>query len=254
MENYKTFGELEQEVREDTDTIEQDFVSESLMRQYFNDGVDRIEADIQKYEVDDYFLSYMDVPYENGMREIPLPDDIYIHKVRSLVFYEQNNYVYTMERLRSIEKFELMAYQEINSNQAYFAHIGYFMTHKKGEGPKILLTPNRYTTFSGPTFIRLWYRRQIQKMVDLEIDGNVLGAREVMCDIPEFHFALKFYVKSRIYDKADEPSNHERAMQQYIESMTTMKETIENMMPDGQNMIKGDFTHYRDSEGGHSGY
>lgn len=255
MSNYRTFGQLAQDVREDTDSIEQDFITDSLMRQYFNDAVDRIEADIQKYELDDYFLAYRDFPYQAGMREISLPRDIYIHKVRSLVFYEAGVDVYTLRRLRNLGKFEVMGLYEVSQSTNY-SQLSYFLTNEIDVGPKILLTPTNYDGRGGETFIRMWYRRQIKKMEDvLNEDGSVqLDASSVECDIPEFHYALKFYVKSRIYDKADEVGAYERAMAQYVDSMKTMTETIENMMPDGQNLIYPDMSYHEQSEGGNDAF
>src|SRR5688500_12759195 len=86
MATYNTWNEIwETFASSEVDLDLEDFVLKGEAREWANEAIDEIEADIHTiYE--DYFLTLADLDFNLGQDELPLPDNIYAMKIRAMWF------------------------------------------------------------------------------------------------------------------------------------------------------------------------
>lgn len=84
MAAYYTWGEIWQTFQDSEVDLElEDFVDKDEAREWANEAIDEIEAEILTlYE--DYFLTLQELDFNAGQDEVALPSNIYAMKIRSL--------------------------------------------------------------------------------------------------------------------------------------------------------------------------
>ena len=277
---YWTYAEIKTKVEQDLGIEQEEFISATELLGYCNAGIDKAEAEIHTiYE--DYFLSKTDIfPVAND-DTYSLPLDIYANKIRGIMFKNQN-LIYPMRRIRFNDKFnDIMQTNHYDVGSDYYRYL--LINRSAAEGVQIEVVPmplssvevvlgqlatpplapnpgDRYlviseavdawvtqegkvATWSGSAWIfttpiakmRVWYFR----------NANRLELLEDVCDIPEFvHFVIQ-YMKLKIYEKEGNP-NMGLAKTELEEQRRQMVSTLSSMVPDGDNEIEKDLSHYED--------
>lgn len=229
---FWTLTQIRSKIERDMDTEEETFVSQTELDEYINEGIDVCEAEIHTlYE--DYFLTKSTLALVDGADEIDLPTDIYAHKIRRIVWRNGTD-IYTVARIRDWKKFETYDIQRITGSSTTYA---YFLMNTTPGSPKILLTPPAQTTDS--TSATCWYLRQANRLVD---DTDV-------CDIPEFVYFVIQYVKVRIMEKEGNPML-QKGMTDLAMIKDQMVSTLTSMVPDADDEIEADLSHYYNFTGG----
>lgn len=224
---YWTWAEIKTKIENETDTEDEDFVDKDEVLSYANEAIDEAEAEIHGiYE--DYFLTMTPQAITGGDEEISLPDDIYAHKIRRVIFVSTGGSVYTVVRTKDWKKFEMQA---VNSIYGSTDLLQYFIINSTPGEPKMLLSPK--VTEAGT--LKIWHIR----------NANRLVADTDICDIPEFVSFVIAFVRWKIYSKEGHPGlqDAERALEK---QRALMVGTLQAMVPDAENEIELDVTPYDD--------
>jgi hypothetical protein len=231
MAKFWTWAEIKAKVESDLDLQDEDFIRKDSnydeLLGYANEAIDEAESEIHTiYE--DYFLSKTPITLVVDQEEYSMPTDIYAHKIRRVV-YDNSGRVYDLQRIRDWKKFEEYSVQKnYGTGESY----SYFITNSTPGEPKILLVPK--SREAGANVV-LWYLRQANR---LEVDADV-------CDIPEFvHFVIQF-MKVRVYEKEGHP-NLPTALSILEQQRKQMTDTLTGMVPDDNNTIEADLSHYEE--------
>lgn len=236
MGKYWTYAELSTKIKRETDTEAEDFIQPDELLSYVNEAIDEAEKHVHTFSMEaDYFLAVQLYDLTAGQQFLDLPDDIYAHKIRSLM-YENNSLIYQIKRFRGQNLFETVANAEHYTNTGDYYK--YILQNDGNDNttpaPKIRLIPTARSTES--QVIRLWYIRNARRMSD---DTDVM-------DIPEAaQFVVKYCVY-KIFAKEGHPNAEAAKIDLELERQSLMS-TLETMAPDKDSVIVPDLTYYNET-------
>jgi hypothetical protein len=215
-----TFAEIKEKVLADLDLQGEDFVDDDEMMGYANDAIDEAEAQIHNLN-EDYFLTSDAVSLELSEDEYDLPTDIYGAKIRA-VHYDDGTDCYDVKRIK------LKDIPNVQTQDPY----RWIYKNESGHGKFKIYPVSRVTSSTAMT---RWYIR----------NANRLTASDSVCDIPEFARFVIDFVKVQC---AVKELNPQLAFykQQLEESRALMIQTLTEMVPDEDNDIEKDLSHYDD--------
>jgi len=227
---YWTFNEVKDKVRRDLGLEQEEFVSNTELMGYVNSAIDEAEAEIiGLYQ--DYFLKLSEISLVSGQSDYDLPEDIYANKIRSLIYSDGVN-IYPIRKFYN--KIDLFHQIEIAKeiNEPYYRYI--IINNNADNKPvmRILPTPNETKS----NVLKLWYTR----------NANRIESNTDKIDIPEFANFIIQYCKVRCYEKEGHP-NTQLAMQKLEFYRIQMQETLQDMIPDGDDSLDPDLTWYLES-------
>lgn len=231
---YTTYADIKQKVQDDLDLQGELFITDRELLGYCNAGIDECESEIHTiYE--DYFLSeaVIDLVAEQSLYD--LPANIYAMKIREMVYDDDNGTTYEVKRLHGFDRLEIQKLADRYSSTSW--HRYYIINNAAStitSLPQIKLVPKSRVTVSSGLVVH--YLRNANRMVD---DNSV-------CDIPEFAQFVIQYIKSRCYEKEGHP-NIELARVDLEKYRGLMRDTLSNMIIDGDNQVKADFSFYSES-------
>jgi len=212
------------------DLEEETFVDKDEAREWANQAINEAEALIMSMN-EDYFLAQRspNLSLVLGADEIALPTDIYAGKVRALV-YTNGTRVYELMRIREWHKFLKFRLSRINpTNVDYYR---YFIVNSVAGAPKIKLSPPAQESGA---LVECWYIRNANRLLD---DTSI-------CDIPEFVQYVYDHVRTKVYEKEGHFAL-QKAMADKEATKQLMIDTLTEMVPDNDNTIEADFSHYRE--------
>jgi len=236
MAKYWTLAEIRQKVQQDLDLEGEVFIQPTELTNYINQAIDEAEAEIHTiYE--DYFLSDYFVPLVEGEKRYSLPEDIYAHKIRKIIFSDDQSKTYEVARIPESAKFEDIALTERFRSTEFYR---YLITNETIGNPTMYFVPAIRQNDTGPSQdgvskMRVWYLRNANR---LQLDTDI-------CDIPEFvHFVIA-YTKLRCLEKEMHPgteywANHTERQRRL------MVDTLSNMVPDGETRVEPDMSTYEE--------
>ncbi|MFQ6611370.1 MAG: hypothetical protein ACE5D7_11325 [Fidelibacterota bacterium] len=234
MARYWTLSEIRQKIQQDLDLESEVFIQDAELTNYINQAIDEAEAEIHAtYE--DYFLTWHFPVLVAGQREYDLPSNIYAHKIRQIIFSDDQSKTYEVTRIPESEKFQDIALTERFRSTEFYRYT--IINTTPGE-PKIYTVPAIRESDTGPSQdgqskMRVWYLR----------NANRLEADDDKCDIPEFvHFVIG-YAKLRCLEKEGHP-NMVYWAGQVERQRRLMIDTLSNMVPDGDTLIEPNMMHY----------
>lgn len=229
MAKFWTLSEIRTKIEQDLDLESEVFVQPAELVNYINESIDEAESEIHTiYE--DYFLTDYFVPLVTDEKLFDLPPNIYAHKIRKIIFSDDQSKTYEVARIPESEKFNDIALTERFRSTEFYR---YLITNSTPGEPKIYFVPAIREADTAPNMMRVWYLRNANR---LENDSDI-------CDIPEFvHFVIA-QAKLRCLEKEGHPS------MQYWDSQTErlrrrMIDTLTNMVPDGATHIEPNMMHY----------
>lgn len=226
---YWTYAEIKDKVQKDLGIEQEEFVVDSELLGYCNAAIDEAEAEVHTiYE--DYFLTNATIDFVQGTALYALPTDIYANKVRGIVFENQNE-VYNLKRIRFNNKFIDIATTLKYADADYYRY--FTINRSAADGVQIQVVPTPRTDITGA--LTVWYLR----------NSNRIYTDTDVCDIPEFVQFVLQYMKVRIYEKEGHP-NLVVANSMLEQQRRQMVNTLTSMIPDGDNTVEQDLTHYED--------
>lgn len=222
-----TYLQLKTKVEQDLGTEDEFFVVPSEILGYFNEAIDQAEQEVLTlYE--DYFLARSTLTMVSGEDEYDLPDDIYAHKIRRVVF-NRNSEIYEVRRLRDWKKFEQLAQTaQYGASSAY----EYMLINESAGQATLLLSP---PARESGDYITIWHIR----------NANVLEENDDILDIPESANFVMQYVKNRIYEKEGHISLG-KGIADLERERELLKSSLSSMVPDANNEIEMDRSSYEE--------
>jgi hypothetical protein len=227
-----TLAEIRQKIEQDLDIEAEDFVTPAELLAIINEGIDECEANIHKFSrEDEYFLAQGSISLVQGTSEYSLPTDIYANKIKALI-YTDGSRIYPIKRFRKIERFVDIEVIDQNPGTEDYQYV--LMHNSAADGYKIRLSPtSRETRANG---IKIWYIRNANR---LSVDADI-------CDIPEFVYYIIAFAKAAVLFKEGHPNATEAKMD-LEKQKQLMQDTLGEMVPDEDNQLVADFSHYEGS-------
>lgn len=222
-----TWEEINEKVRNDTENLDKDFISDEEMLGYVNEAIDDAEALIHSiYE--DYFLTFDNPTVLASATYIAMPDDIFANKIR-LVQFDDGSLQYVMKRIKNLKEVAF-----ITDSDEY----GYLITNDPTLGYRMKLYPTARGALTGD--ITRWYLRNAARLTE---DDDV-------CDIPEFINFIFQHMKVRCYEKEGNPTVV-KAMDDLGQIKKLMVETLTGLTAsEDDNFIEQDVSFYNDFDSG----
>lgn len=246
MAQFRTFGEIAIAVTAETDIFDEDFVNSEELKYYINDEVDKCEAMIHTLGREEhYFLARRELDVKKGISEVSFPDDIYAYKIKKIIFDRGGSDYFEVRRLRGKDKYLMI--EEIERYGVSPLEFYYHVLNSRPEidpanpdrinppEAKIMLLPTPRQDSSDTHKFKCYYIRNAQRMIN----------EDTICDIPEFSNVIEKRVKYRVYAKEGHALMHEAKVEAEM-AVQNMKDTLSTMIPDGDNTVIKDFSHYYD--------
>lgn len=227
MARFWTRTEIVSKIERDLGLEDEDFVDPDELYDYINEAIDEAEAEIHSL-YQDYFLAQDTITLVSGTDEYTLPSDIYGHKIRKLL-YKNGSTVRVIPRLPESRKFDTYV-DNLTTSVTDGSYDGYFVINETAGSPKVLFTP---PVAESGAYVKIFYLR----------NANRLTSADSVCDIPEFVSFVIQYAKVRCYEKEGHP-NLPLAVQALEAQRSQMTSTLENMVPDNENLIEADTSWY----------
>lgn len=234
----KTLLEIRDQVKGDLDLDEETFVSNADLNRWINDAISLAEAEIHTlYE--DYFLAEETIAAVSGQALYDYPSDIYANKIRKIIFRAGASSDTSVHEVRRIRNLINAKEQDLYNTTSTTALLSWSPINDATSGRKIRVFPKQ----SRDGFFDTFYIRNAKR---LALDTDV-------CDIDEFELYIVQYTKTQAYLKDGDPRAADSSA---LESSykNTMVLTLSNMVPDNNNEIEMDISHYEDSAGSCSGF
>lgn len=228
----KTLKDIRDQVIDDLDLQEEDFVTETDLNRFINEAIEEAESEIHTiYE--DYFLSETDaIAITSGQEYVDYPSDVFANKIRKIVFAEnlsESAETFEVKRIKNLAKAKL---DEIVDQSQSYPVLHWTPINKAGIGRKIRIFPK--SSRSG--YLYIFYIRNAAKLVN---DTDV-------CDIDEFERFIVQYVKTRVYLKDGDPrASDSLALEERFRK--NMVESLTDAVPDENNELEQDTEFYEDS-------
>lgn len=229
-----TLAEMRQIVIDDLDLDEETFITDADLNYWLNKGIKKAEQQIHTlYE--DYFLNEATVNIAKGDYLIDYPADIYANKIRQIIYTDYtlgSNTSHVVKRIKSlIDGTDMDLYASDTTNPT----LRWSPINDPVSGRKIRLFP--YTGRSGQ--LKIWYIRNAKQ----------LAADTDVCDIDEFEEYVIQHCKSMAYSKDGDPRVEESVVMEEQMKEDMMK-SLSDMVPDNDNELEKDTSHYEDMIGG----
>ena len=227
---FWTWAQIKAKMESELDMTEETFIDEDEFREYANDAIDIIEANIITLN-EDYFLSRGEITFVNGTDKYDLPENIYAQKVRGIIYFSGTK-IYPIKRIREYQKF--MKYRTARFETSSTDDYRYFIYNDTVGNPEIMFSPPAYESGA---LAEIWYTRQ----------ANRLESGTDICDIPEFISYIFDYLREKAFFKKQAGSaKHVMAREDRDLSLQRAIDTLTNMVPDGDNEIEPDFSVYEE--------
>jgi len=229
VQKYKTLEQIRGKIQRELDLEQEDFVRANELLEYINEAIKECEAEIHTL-YDDYFLTRQTYQIVQGQDQYTLPDDIYAHKIRRIVYNSGfGGQVWPIKRMRDWIKFEEHEYSLNYTTEDVYQ---YFLLNPSAAAPVILLSPVPNVNLG---IMRVYYLRA----------ANILVEDSDICDIPEFYNFLYAYVRYKVYEKEVHPGMASAAAN-LERQRNLMTSTLQSMIPDADNEIEMDNRLYQD--------
>jgi hypothetical protein len=220
-----TWSTIRDEIQQEYDLAEETFIDSDELMVYGNDAIEFIEAQLISSN-EQYFLTSSTSSTVSGTATLAMPTDVYANKLRA-VLYSYNNNEYEVKRIKDIRETI-----DVESGDNY----KYVITNTSADGTKLKLYPT--PSASETDALTIWYIRNINRFED---DDTTL-------DVPE----AKAFIKQFVIDKA---ANKERMTPDAPLSpkcerlLLELISALSNMIPDENNEVLMNWSHYENAEG-----
>lgn len=223
-----TYAEALAKVERDMDMQEETFIDGQEFVDLFNEAIDDAEAEIKKANSKYFKRKYL-VPIVEGTARYSMPTDIYANKIIYIQF-DDGSRKYRINQLKEKE----IAYVQTGDDLRFDIE-----NTDADTGIELVLYPT--PDFTSSTSVTMYYIRNANQLPDFGDDD--LDSSKI--DIPEFINFVFAYVKYKVAFKETNPllANFEAELEK---QRASMKETLDNMIPDEDEVIEPDVSFYCD--------
>lgn len=224
-----TWGTIRDNLERELGIEDELWINESELLEYTNRAVREAKAEIEAL-YQDYFLSYATITFVADQESYDLPSDIYANKIRRFLF-ENGSTRYTIDRMRDWKKFESKSIEDYQNGSSRYA---YFIINQSVDTTKILVSPAIRSADAG-AYGKLYYSRDV---TEFTTSSDIL-------DIPEFVNFIYYHVREAVLKKEGHP-NLPDAQAKLNEERERMNGVLAEMVPDADNEIEADYSHYEE--------
>lgn len=223
--NLVTYSAIKTKIENDLDLIDETFISETELLGYMNEAINDAQAVIHNLGLEArYFLTQDTLTISNGTSDYSMPTDIYANKIVHIQ-YTNGSKTYYLRRIREMGEIPFIEVAEDYKYQIFNLTAGIVM--------RLFPTP-----VESGAFITRYYIREVRALTTSTDASNT-------CEIPECINFLYQHVKTRCYEKEGN-KNLEKAVMDLKTQHDLMVQTLQEMVPDTNNQILPDFSHYED--------
>jgi hypothetical protein len=237
-----TFLELRTKVAQDLDTIDEPFVQMDEMIRYCNEAIEEAEAEICKISEDYFLTDPATITLVSGQQEYDLPTDIYINKIRAIV-YHNGVIIYPITRMRGVGTFEeeefIEQFQSLSFNY-YYIYRYRIVTPAPNQYKIKLYPPAR----EDGAFVKIQYLRSAALVPTLQSGASQGAIDATTIDIPEFANFLMAFMKAKIRAKENGGSLLPEDATLVQQQRQMMVDTLTERVPDDDTTINGDLSMY----------
>lgn len=220
----KTWETLREEIKDDMNLQGEDFVSDSELLAWANDGIEQAEKEIVSL-YDKYFETDSTITLVSGTAKYDLPDDILASKITHLEFDDG----VSEYEIRYLKRKEEMRY--VNSSTPYYR---YRLRNDSSSGVQIEIYPT--PSVSGD-YLKIHYIRSATRLA-LTTDT---------IEIPIADAFVKQYIKDQVRGKELGPMWNHQETPALANQRRLMIEALQNMVPDdSRDEITPDTSFYDD--------
>jgi len=227
-----TLREMLDQILDDLDLRDEDWVSEADLTRWLNEAVRVAESEIHTlYE--DYFLTPLeDQAISSGQNYVDYPSDIYANKIRKIIFHDGLGNTTTSHEVMREKDLLSGIDKDLYMRDTSLPILTWAPTNDATNGRRIRLFPKQ----GRAGYLDIWYIRNAKQ---LSADSDVT-------DIDEFSRFLVQYAKTKVYLKDGDPRADDSKVleEQYKREMIL---SLSDMTPDDNNELEMDLDHYEDS-------
>jgi len=222
-----TWQEMSDKIEADLDLQGEELCSPAEMLGYANSGIDEAIATIHNLN-EDYFFTLDLITLVPGTSSYGMPADCYASKIRGLHFNDGST-KYEITRIKRLDRIAFIQPQD---------RYEWLPTNKLNDGvitdygPMVTIFP---ASRDAGAFVTRFYIR----------DGKRLVALTDQCDVPEFAEFVMNFCKVQATVKEGHPKL-DFFISELQRSRDLMVTTLTEMVPDGDNDIEMDMTHYEE--------
>ena len=232
MSNVYTWKDVKDEIEEELDLQEEQFVSEQQLVSWFNRALRIAQGHIAKLS-EDYYLSEKPLVLVKGQREYDLPDDIYAGMIRN-VQYDDNLDSYDLDRIDRLSDLPDERYDTLDD-------YSYIVFNNTNTGSRIRIYPTPRRDYNSEINIR--YIRDVKL-----VDYNAADRDSQEIDIPEFTKFCIMHVVCKVHAKEKQWQDYQVAKTERDELLQLMISTLAKKERDEQEFIRPDLSFYNDIE------
>lgn len=185
------YQEMANKVLLDLDLVDETFINPVELVGYFNESIEEAESEIATLSRCDYFKTDMYMPWSIGGSIFSLPNNIYINKIRGII-YENGSIIYPITQFKPRYEFENVSFSQFYGQPDDYR---YQLVNPAAGGFRVKLTPKlRESAIIPPTYpypdalnpnyggtfpnyfapFHMWYLRSAQRM-PIPTFNNVQG-------------------------------------------------------------------------------
>lgn len=212
------------------------------MVRYCNEAVEEAEAEICKLSEDYFLTDPASITLVQGQQEYDLPADIYINKIRAVV-YRNGPIIYPLTRMRGVDNFveeELIEqFGPLEYNYYYFYQ--YRIVSPTANSYKLKIYP---AAREAGAFVKVQYLRSAQLVPTLLSGATQAAIDATTIDIPEFASFLIVFMKAKIRAKENGGSMLPEDATLVQQQRQMMVDTLTERVPDDDTIVIGDYSAY----------
>lgn len=228
-----TYSSIKTKLYNDLDLYDEDFITEAEFLGYLNEAQNDCEAVIHNLGLESrYFLNVDTLTLVSGTQDYAMPSDVYANKLVK-VFYNNGSKIYEMFRVRNLTELPF-----IQSGEDYK-----YLILNLTAGIKMRLFPS---PLESGAYVQRYYIRNMRDLTTSTASTNT-------CEIPESVNFLYAHTRMRVYQKEGNPMLAKAESDLKIQH-DLMVQTLQEMVPDENNIIQPDMSFYQDSEINFGGY
>lgn len=222
--SFATYGDIRAKVEADLDMEDETFVKPEEMLGYCKDAIHEAEVIINALCADYFLAEPATINLVAGQEEYDLPSDIFVDKIRRIVYYNGNE-LYNIRRQRRHNSFRDI--EDIQNNESYT----YQILNGSSPGRRIHFYPTPQASETGT--VKVWYIR----------NANLPSTDTDIIDINEFRSFIEKAMKMYCMAKEGHP-NLDMAVREYEAEKEAMDKTLRDRVPDEDTQVEQDHTYY----------
>lgn len=218
-----TVGEIKARVIQELDLDGEDFVTDTELNGYVQAAINEAVQEVVKlYEK--YFETEAYLPLVSGTSVYSYPSDIWGTKI-TFIQYDNGNQKYGIKRVKDLSKIAYIADGDVYS---------YRPINRAGFGPQLKFYPTPNETSSENVVVH--YLRTPGAIVD---DSSIV-------DVPEASEFIVQHVKESCAAKESGTMYSKQPSAELEKQRELLQSTLSDMIPDGDNLIEGDYSFYNE--------